>query len=233
MKTGKLIASLLLITTIFNPMKAQDIKATDTKSKLDYSSTIGITSGINHSINAFRDTPNSSGNNFYKGTDQFNFGINYSLVFSKKFRSRFELKYFEYTYNAGWENADLPVIKKSVVSLDNIDFNYFLDYKFLEINKFQMFVSPGIKWEINVNREEKNYRNDNTFNWANYNGIIGENSRFLMAGSVSVVAKYNITKNISLVIDPDYTIFFRKYVSTNSKNYQRMSLNFGLEFNLY
>jgi hypothetical protein len=212
---------------------AQETVVVNTKDKISYASTIGINGGINNDINAYRLNDNSFGNNFYSGKSHFNFGLDYGMMISKKVRPRLELKYVQMSYNVGWNNANIPTIKESVVNLHNFDINFRLDYMLLDSKKFQMFISPALKWEFNLNREEKNTRYDETYNWAKYNGIITENSKNLLGGGLAAILKYNVTKNIGLTVTPEYTLFFRNFVRTNDKCYQRTSINFGLEFNIF
>jgi hypothetical protein len=155
------------------------------------------------------------------------------MMVSKKFRPRIELKYVKMSYNAGWDNANIPSLKETVVNLYNLDINLRMDYMLLDVSKFQLFVSPALKWEFNIYREEKNTKYDGSYNWANYNGIITENLRNILGGAVSTIFKYNITKNIGITVTPEYTLFFQNFLRSNDKSYQRASVNFGVEFNFY
>jgi hypothetical protein len=228
----KIFFYLFLIELIPVTAYAQD--ATDkTKNRIDYAYTFGINTGINYNINGYRINPNSSGNNFYGSNIQYNIGVDYGMMITKKFRPRFELKYVKMNYYAGWENTDLPLMQESVVNLYNFDIIFHMDYLLLNSGKFQFFVSPALKWELNIGREENNLRSDGKDNWKNYNGIISENSRNLLGSSLSTIFKYNITKNIGITATPEYTLFFRNFVRSNDKCYQRSSLNVGVEFNFY
>jgi hypothetical protein len=203
------------------------------KESIGYAFTFGFNSGIDNDINAYRLNPNYSGNNFYNNKPHFNIGLDYGMMVSKKFRPRIELKYVKMSYNAGWDNANIPSLKETVVNLYNLDINLRMDYMLLDVSKFQLFVSPALKWEFNIYREEKNTKYDGSYNWANYNGIITENLRNILGGAVSTIFKYNITKNIGITVTPEYTLFFQNFLRSNDKSYQRASVNFGVEFNFY
>lgn len=212
-------------------LNAQDAIVANAKKNSDYAYTFGINSGIDININAYRLNANSAGNNFYNVNSHYNIGLDYGLMVSKKFRPRIELKYVKMNYGAGWDNANIPTFKESVVNLYNFDINFRFDYLLFNASKFQLFVSPALKWELNVAREENNIRYDGSDNWANYNGIIAENSRNFFGGAFSTIFKYNIIENIGITLTPEYTLFFHNFVSSNDKHFQRLSVNFGLEFN--
>jgi hypothetical protein len=195
--------------------------------------TFGINSGADNNINAYRFNPNSAENSFSAGNVHFNIGVDYGMMISKRLRPRIELKYVEMSYNAGWEETNVSTIKESIVKLSNFNINFRLDYLLLSSKKFQVFVSPGLKWEFPVTSQEKNIKYDGTYNWANYNGISSANPGSLLGGAVSTILKYNFTKKVALTVTPEYTLFFKEFSSGNNKSFQRTSINFGFEFNFY
>jgi hypothetical protein len=231
MTMRKISFYLFLIVLMPLTSNAQESVVANAKKNSDYASNFGINSGVDNNINAYRLYPNSEGNNFYKVSTHYNIGIDYGWMVSKKFRPRIELKYVKMSYGVGWDNANISSIKESIVNLYNFDINFHMDYLLLNANKFQLFVSPALKWEFNIAREEKNLKYDGSDNWASYNGIISENPRNLIGGAVSTILKYNIIKNIGITLTPEYTLFFRNFIKSNSKCYQRTSVNFGVEFN--
>jgi hypothetical protein len=216
------IIFLILLVLMIASVNAQDKKASTI--------TIGINSGIDNNINAYRLTPNTFGNNFYSNRPQYNIGIDYGMMITEKFRPRVELKYVQLSYGAGWDDANISTLKESTVTLNNFDFNIHMDWLLISSSKFQIFVSPGLKWELNLNRTVKNIRISGSHNWANYNGIVSENSKNLLGGSLSTILKYNITDKIGITMTPEYTLFFRNFVRSNNELYQRVGVNFGLEF---
>ena len=201
--------------------------------KSRYAYTIGVYGGIDRNINGYRLSPNDYGNDFYSPSLLWNAGLDYGLMVTDKLRPRIEFKYLQQRYKVGWENGNISAMKESVVYLYNFDVNLRLDYLLLNKPKFQIFASPAIKWEFTSDKDEKNIRKDGTNNWANYNGIINENPGNLFGGAVAVILKYNVTKNIGITCTPDYTMFINKYVESNSKLCQRISLGCGVEFNFY
>jgi hypothetical protein len=228
----KILFYLIFIVLMPVAVNAQSTVVASAPNNIDYAYTIGINKGFDNNINAYRSTPNLFGNNFYNGKTHINLGFDYGTKISKRFRPRIELKYVKMSYRVGWDNANIPTIKESTVNLYNFDINLRMDYLLLDIKKFEFYVSPALKWELTVDRDEHNI-NEGGDNWAKYNRIIDENSRNLLGGAVSGILKYNITKKIGFTVTPEYTLFFRNFVRSNDKNYQRTSVNFGVEFNIY
>jgi hypothetical protein len=214
---------------------AQVAAAANTKKTIEYASAFGLSYGIDNNINGYRLTSNSVGNTFSAGSGNYNISAGYGWMVSSKWRPRVELRYTRLSYNVGgWSAATPPKeIDKSVVNMFNFDVNLRADYMFLNANKFQAYVSPAVKWEFNISREVHNSINDGTDNWRNYNDVIDENPRNLIGGSVAAIFKYNFIKQIGLTLTPEYTMFFRNFVKANDKNYSRLSVNFGVEFNFF
>ena len=228
----KICFYLLLLALIPMSANAQVTTATNAKKTIDYASAFGLSYGIDNNINGYKLASNPTGNTFSKGTTRYNIATSFGWMISSRWRPRIELKYTKLNYNVDLVNS-IPTIVNSVVNMFNFDINLHADYLFLNTNKFQIFLSPAVKWEFNISREEHNFFSDGTKNWGNYNGVINENPRNLLGGSVAAIFKYNIIRNIGLTLTPEYTMFFRKFVLANDKSYQRFSVNFGVEFNFY
>lgn len=198
-----------------------------------YVFTIGIYGGIDRNINGYKLDQNNYGNDFYAVAPTWNIGLDYGLMVTDKFRPRISFKYVQQRYKVGWENANIVTMQESVVYLYNFNVSLSADYLLLNSPKFQMFASPGVVWEFTSGKNEKNIKKDGTHNWANYNEIVTENPGNILGGAASAIFKYNLTKYIGITVTPEYTLFFRNYVKSNNKGYQRMSLGFGVEFNFY
>lgn len=200
----------------------------------NYTYTIGAYVGIDHNINGYRMLANSYGNNFSaSGVTSWNFGFDYGYMLNSKLRPRIQAKYMQMKYFADWKNANLDNLTESTVYMFAGDLNLRLDYLLVNSPKFQMFISPAIKWDFIIDREVKNVRMDGTHSWRSYNDIINENPMSIMGGAVSAVFKYNITKNVGITVSPEYTMFFRNFVRVNDKSYQRIGVNAGIELNFY
>jgi hypothetical protein len=218
---SRLIFSLVLITLLPLLSLAQEKEYI----------TIGFNGGIDQNINAYKLDTNDFGNSFSKTGMPYNLGIDFSIMASDKIRPRFEFKYMESHYKAKW-NPDSPYpITESEVKLYNIGFNLHIDYLLLDKTKLKVFVSPGIKWELNIGNECRNSISDGSYSYKNYHRINTENPDNILGGSLGLLMKYKIAKKVGITFTPDYTVFFRNYVRANDALYQRLSLNLGLEYN--
>jgi len=193
--------------------------------------TIGINAGMDYNINAYRLNPNLYGNEFSNNKTYQNIALDFGVMTGKNFRLRLVFKYLKNGYKASWVGTTTPeLFDESVVNLKNIDLNLHLDYLLLNKGKFQLYLSPAFIWEFNNKHEYYNTKSDGTVSYYSYNDIFTEYPTNIIGGAVSAIFKYNITKNIGVILSPEYTIFARNYVLSNTKLYQRVSGNFGFEF---
>jgi hypothetical protein len=190
----------------------------------------GLNYGFDKNINACRAEANIYGNNFHNDKIYNNASLDFGIYATKKFRTRLEFKYVEMGYSADWQNTDVVALKETVVNIYNLNLNMHFDFRIDSLKKFEFWVSPGVKWEYTMGDEFYNERYDGTFGYSNYNKIISEYPQNILCGSLSAIVKYNLTKHIGITLTPEYTIFFREFVKTNNKYYQRISCNLGLEF---
>jgi hypothetical protein len=196
--------------------------------------TIGINGGVDKSINAYQFTPDMYNDIFSNNKTYHNVALDFGLWISPKFRPRIELKYVQTGYTANWETPDYTSnsMKVTNVTLYNFDINLRMDYLLLKIKKFQVFVSPALKWEFNINGDSRNTEYDGSYDYKQYNGIITDSPNNIAGGAVSAIFKYKLNRRVGITLSPEYTLFFHDYVQTNNKLYQRISANFGLEFTL-
>lgn len=243
MTMRKTFIYLLFIALIPAVANAQEAIVANAQNTFNYAYTIGINTGIDNNINAYRLYPTTdgavNGAVFSGGDNLFNIGLDLGMVVNSKFRPRLEFKYVKMKYGVNFETADVLTFLSSEVFMHNVDVNMRLDYFLYNAKRFQILLSPAVKWELTSSREEKNTTIDpnnpnyGNVNWKNYKGVYDENSKNLLGGGISTIFKYNVTKNIGLTLTPEYTLFFRNFVRSNDKLYQRASLNFGIEFNIY
>lgn len=190
----------------------------------------GASYGLDKNINAYRLEANNYGNTFYNDDIYNNISLDFGIYTTKKFRPRIEFKYVRMGYRADWVNTGVTSIKETVVDLYNFSLNLHMDYILFSIKKFDISISPAVKWEFNKGKEFYNERYDGTYGYDNYNKITAEYPHDVLGGAVSVIIKYNITNNIGATVTPEYTYFFNEFVKTNDKYYQRLSANIGLDF---
>ena len=208
--------------------------------------TLGINGGVLNNINGYRKDTNHWGQTFKNGIPGYNVAIDFGIRTSAKTRFRLEVEHEEFHYKALWDTARMSngitsKIYETRVKVWNMGINLRLDYKIAESEQWKVFVSPGILWEFNIDRESKNFKEpfDNPLghsprkkSYYNYNEIAYENPNHIIGSSVQLLCKYKIAKHIALTLTPEYYIYYRGIVKTNyGKPYMRMTLNGGLEFN--
>jgi len=119
---------------------------------------------------------------------------------------------------------------KSIQNVNNFDINFHLDYLWFSVKKLDVYVSPGLKYEYVIGNYLHTFLTDGPSTSTNWNILTPVFPRDIGAGVVSMIFKYNIAKHVGFTLTPEYTLFWRDYVSGNNALYQRLSLNAGFEF---
>lgn len=208
--------------------------------------TLGINGGILHNINGYKMRKNHNGETFKNGIPGYNIALDLGIKTSAKTRFRFEIEHEEFHYKAIWDTTNLSPknlspIYETRVKVWNMGLNLRLDYKYFENEKWKLFVSPGLLYEFNINREtlnlKRHYVNPNihkydTYSYKKYPEIGAQNPEHILGGNVQFLCKYKIAKHVAITLTPEYNIFFRGIVKDNyGKPYQRLTMNGGFEFN--
>jgi len=184
---------------------------------------IGISSGVILNMNTIPDKIGSDDvgvGSFINKDIQYNIGVDVSFMATKRLRPRLEFKTLRIRYDADWNDAEYK-IGNSKIKLDYVDFDLHCDYLLLGLDKkFQVFVSPGISYEVNYSENIKN----------NWNILTAHYPSNTFGGSGSLIFKYNISKVVGFTLTPEYSYYVRPFAAHNDHNYSRMSLNAGFEF---
>lgn len=204
--------------------------------------TFGVNSGIdfNHNAYQFRGFQGEGVKYTYYGIDrQYNMGINAGIILNKKMRLRAELKYVNGSYGINYDTTQNNTLIHTVWNVNNMDFNVYFDYLLVKYKKLDVFGSFGIKYEYYTGQ----YIHNDVTKKDPDSGIIGhftDSEHYkpvkiayptsILGSSLSLLFKYNITKHIGITLTPEYTMFYRNYVKTNSKSYSRISADAGFEF---
>lgn len=217
----KIVFSLLCALFIACTVNAQD----------DYPVfSVGANAGWDHNTNAFRLTSDENAS-FTGEPNQFNIGIDFGVRMTKKFRPRLELRYVNMAYHMNWNSTDYPDFDKTDCNINYFDLNLHLDYSLFTVNKLEVFVSPAIKWEQKSGDFVKTYKNDGSAPMTGrFTAIKKEYPGNIAGGAASMIFKYNFNKHLGLTLTPEYTYFFRDFVKSNNKSYQRFNVNAGFEF---
>lgn len=220
--------------------------------------TFGVNGGILHNINGYKMKPNygvwqkdENGKEYYdgitfeNGIPGYNVALDFGIKTSEKTRFRFEIEHEEFHYKAIWhivpDTITTRIPYESRVKVWNMGINLRFDYKYFETEKWKLFVSPGLLWEFNINRETENCmrhfnnpmgRKYRDHSYKNYPYISNEFPQHILGGNVQFLCKYKIAKHIAITLIPEYYIYFRGFIKKNyGKPYQRLTMNAGLEFN--
>jgi hypothetical protein len=184
---------------------------------------IGISSGVIFNMDTYPDNigTNDIGVASFQNKDiKYNIGVDVSFMATKRFRPRFEMKILSMRYDVNWDKAEYG-LSDSKIKLNYLDFDLRCDYLLLGLDKkFQVFVSPGIKYEVNTSENITN-------NWSILTTHYPSNT---LGGTGSLIFKYNISKVVGFTLTPEYSYFFRPFSASNARNYSRMSYNAGFEF---
>lgn len=194
--------------------------------------TLGVNSGLDHNFNAFQIKPNAEYNYTYYGiNNQYNIGIDLGIGFTKKVRGRVELKYVNGSYGMNYENSSVAnTFVKTIWNINNMDFNIRVDYLLCSVKKFEIFASPGLKYEFFTGQYIQTTLPNKSVTSRRFDIQLDEYPASILGGAMEILFKYNISKNIGVTLIPEYTYFFRNYVKTNDKAYSRFSANAGFEF---
>jgi hypothetical protein len=190
---------------------------------------VGLNGGVDYDFNAYRQTPDKNGFDFYAINPHYNFGVDVGFMATKRLRPRLDFKFVKMSYGMDWGDFN-GKFDKSITKLSNLDINLHLDWELLTRKKFQVFISPVLKSEFVSGVKYERHDKDGNTEEVNYNLIDDQFPKSILGGGLSAILKYNLTDHIGITMVPEYSIFCRRFVRSNDKNYQRFSTNIGIEF---
>jgi len=162
------------------------------------------------------------------GTD-FSTGINLAYKVGAKNRLRLDMKYTQFSFGQEPTSSASKIILTEFKAY-NMVLNPRFDILLFAKNKFELYVSPGASFNFLINNDQITTRTDGDTSYSNYIDTDYNNS---MAGVIAgALAKYNITDRLGLTLSPDYTLYFAELYDRNNQLFQRLSLNFGIEWTL-
>ena len=218
----KIVFSLILILSGIS-VYSQDFEP---------SFTFGINAGMDHNLNAyqFQKMTNPAIYEYYGKADQYNIGVDFAFAVTKKLRPRVEFRYVNCSYGVRWNDPAYNFVK-TTWNVNNFDFNLHLDYLLFTSKKLDIYGSPGLKFEFYTGDFMRTTQKNGSSSTDRFNILESAFPTSIAGGAFAMIFKYNITKHIGFTVTPEYTLFFRDYVSSNNKAYQRFSANAGFEFN--
>lgn len=213
-------------------LNAQNVTSTQNKEADQPNETaffMGANAGWDFDINAYNlatyTQPDKSYYSYFDIKPRYNIGFDMGLKVSKKLRPRVELKFvnvkYGISYGPTYINGDGTHMGDNEVNLNYFDLTFHMDYLLFTKSKLQLYVSPAIKYEYQVG---------SGFSGNKYNFLDLSHPTSIAGGAVSAILKYNLTKHWGFTLTPEYTYFFRHFVLSNSKPYERFSSNLGFEY---
>lgn len=197
---------------------------------------IGFSSGVDYHMNAFRSVETADFEFKEKGP-RYNFGFDFGIMATKRFRPRLEMKFVRLAYEQewlGWESISYTTFKLTTTRINYLDLNLHLDYLVLgKDSKLKFFLSPAIKTEYSLGNSYKTEKTDGETTTDSYSNLDDYYPSCIAGWAVSGIFKYNLNRNIGFTFTPEYTSFFRPFQRVNDNKYQRLSFNFGVELHIF
>jgi len=211
---------LVVIVATFSAALAQEVTAPSQTSPSDYPIfSIGLSSGWDINANAYKATPTRAGGKYFGVNPRYDIGADLGVQLSKRIRPRIEIKYVNVKYGIDW--SGFSTISQTIGNIDYFDFNFHFDYLLLPLKRFEFFISPAIKFEVESGHS--------ILNNYNFNEELLHNPGNILGGAVSGIFKYNITDHFGVTFTPEFTYFVKSFTTGNTKPYQRTSYNLGFE----
>ena len=221
----KNLFALLVIVSISIAANAQTkAPATTENSKTDNDVQvfIGINTGLDYNMNAYKlDKNQNYGYAYYGIIPRYNIGIDFGIQV-KRFRPRIEMKFVNLKYGIDWSSSIYNLgTTKTIANVNYFDFNMHFDYLLFNSKKLQLFASPAFKYEFEIG---------NAISTDSWTGLELHHPTSIAGGALTAILKYNLSDHFGLTLTPEYTMFFHSFASGNNKPYQRFSSTLGFEF---
>jgi len=185
-----------------------------------------FSSGYDYNLNHLSDMKYSNSSEF----PDYNLGLGGAVYLNDRFRLRAELKYanVSFTRKYNFQTTTDGTIDRSVLSISNLDFNPYIDYRIFSIGKFDFYGYTGFRFEFNIGSSQHAYTLDGEKSSKN---LVETNYKKAMVGLTGGCSlSYNINKKFAVSISPEYTQFLNYFYSDNTSNFKRSSVNLGLEW---
>ena len=183
--------------------------------------------GLDYNYNLYFDYNNYTP---YQVNHDFNLDLTGAIQLGKKIRLRLEFNYSKFSYGQRYTivQSSNDALIKSEMTIHNLGIIPRLDYKLITFSKFDLYISPGFKFDINLNYAEASTTTAGKVISTEHMNYDYDN--FMQGISGGLLLKYNITKHLSVNLVPDYTFYLGKFYNQNSGNLQRMSGNLEVEW---
>ena len=185
---------------------------------------VNLNAGCDYNINKYYSPYNYK--KFENSKEDFNLGLNVGYRLADWVRFRMEFKYNEYSY--GHYFTSTSDLLKSEMTLSNLDFNPMIDFRVMSFNKFEFFLTTGLRLEYTIDDEQETLRTDGEMSTLKYIPMDYDDKMSGWTGGA--ILKYNLSKHLGITFTPEYTLFFDRLYSENDGQMQRFSTNVGIEW---
>lgn len=185
-----------------------------------------FSSGYDNNLNHLSGMQYSNSSEF----PDYNLGFGGAVYLNDRFRLRAELKYVNvsFTRKYNFQTTTDGTIDKAVLSVSNLDFNPYVDYRVFSLGKLDFYGYAGFRFEFSMGSSQYIYTLDGEKSSKN---IIETDYKKAMVGLTGGCSlSYNINKKVAVSISPEYTQFLNYFYSDNTTNLNRTSVNLGVEW---
>ena len=183
--------------------------------------------GLDYNYNVYYDYNN---NQKFQVNQDFNFDVNGAFQLGNKLRLRLEVDYSNFSYGQRYyfEKPSDNTVVKSEITIHNLSLTPRVDYKLVVVNKFDVFVSSGFKFEMNLGSDEESQTSGGKVYSSSH--ISTDYDHFMQGIAGGLLLKYNLSKHLSVNLAPDYSFYLQKFYDQSEGNLQRISVNLGIEW---
>jgi hypothetical protein len=189
-------------------------------------SSIYFSTGYDHNINYLSGLKYDNTNKF----PDFNFGFGGTVYLNDRFRLRGELKYVNLSYTRNYDptSSTSNTLDHAKISINYLDLNPYLDYRFFSIGKLDFYGYAGLCLEFSMGDHQRVHTVGGDTSTKKY--IDTNYKKELYGVTGGCIFSYNLDKHFALTLSPEYTYFVRYLYFDNSSNLQRINVNVGFEY---
>ena len=233
----KTLTALLLVCIfpVFSMAQDQETKKSDYSYKVgDFF--LGLSSGVDYNVNAFRSVATSDFSFEDKGP-RYNISFDASVFATKRLRPRIEFQYHRLAYGQewlGWSSATYTTMKYTTAKVNYFGLNFHLDYLLSGLDsRFKIFLSPGLVTEYSAGVSYKTLKTDGDETSSRFSSLGDYYPKSIAGANLTAIMKYDLNENLGITFSPGYTYFLRSFMDVNDNTYQRFNLNVGIELRIH
>jgi hypothetical protein len=182
--------------------------------------------GYNYNMN-YRDAMGYTNTN---ALPDFNAGAQGLIYLGKRFRLGVDLEYYNISFTRKYNfiNPTESSIDYTQMAINNVGANPNIDFRLFSMGKLDLYATTSLQLEFSITDYQKNTLLNGNTSTTRY--IKNDYSKFMTGANGGFILNYNISKNIALSLTPKYTYFFEPFYPRNDYDFQRLGMNFGVEW---